>query len=242
MKVLIAGASGATGRLLTAELLGRGCNVVAIVRSPDSLPDFSQFREQLTIVRAAILDLSDVELARHVAGCDAAASCLGHNLSLKGIYGRPRRLVTDATRRLCNAIRANHAETRTKFLLMNTAGNRNRDLAEPISRGERAALGLIRLLVPPHSDNEQAAEYLRSSVGPADSRIEWVVVRPDALTDAAVVSDYTVHASPTRSAIFNAGQTSRVNVAHFMAELITNELVWNEWKGRMPVIYNRAVE
>jgi putative NADH-flavin reductase len=73
MKILVAGASGATGRLLTAELLRRGCRVVAIVRSSDALPDFSSFREQLTIVRAAILDLSDVELAQYVQGCDAPA-------------------------------------------------------------------------------------------------------------------------------------------------------------------------
>lgn len=242
MKILVAGASGATGRLLTGELLRRGCRVVAIVRSPDALPDFSQFREQLTIVRAAILDLSDAELAQYVQGCDAVASCLGHNLSLKGIYGRPRRLVTDATRRLCNAIRANHVGRITKFVLMNTVGNRNRDLAEPISAGEAAALALIRRLLPPHSDNEQAAEYLRSSVGPHDPAIEWAVVRPDTLTDKTEVTDYELHPSPTRSAIFNAGQTSRSNVAHFMAELITNKRVWNEWKGRMPVIYNRAVE
>jgi hypothetical protein len=125
---------------------------------------------------------------------------------------------------------------------MNTAGNRNRDLVEPISSGERAALGLIRLLLPPHSDNEHAAEFLRSGVGPRDPAIEWVAVRPDTLTDAAVVSDYTVHPSPTRSAIFNAGQTSRSKVAHFMAELITDDSVWNEWKGRMPVIYNAGAE
>jgi NAD(P)-dependent dehydrogenase (short-subunit alcohol dehydrogenase family) len=241
MKILIAGASGATGRLLTAELLRRGCHVIAIVRSPEALPDFSQYREQLTLVRVAILDLSDAELARHVKGCDAVASCLGHNLTLQGIYGRPRRLVTDATRRLCNAIRASHAGTITKFVLMNTTGNRNRDLAEPLSFGEKAALGLIRLLLPPHSDNEHAAEFLRTGVGPRDPAIEWAVVRPDTLTDAVVVSDYTVHASPTRSAIFNAGQTSRSNVAHFMAEVITDDCVWNEWKGRMPVIYNAAV-
>jgi hypothetical protein len=32
----------------------------------------------------------------------------------KGIFGHPRRLVTDATRRLCNAIRANKPEKPVK--------------------------------------------------------------------------------------------------------------------------------
>jgi hypothetical protein len=49
-----------------------------------------------------------------------------------------------------------------------------------------------------------------------------------------------VHASPTRSAIFDPGSTSRINVAHFMAELIANEDTWSKWKGHMPVIYNKA--
>ena len=45
--------------------------------------------------------------------------------------------------------------------------------------------------------------------------------------------------SPTRCAIFNAGKTSRINVGHFMAALITDDNTWNLWKGQMPVIYNK---
>jgi hypothetical protein len=43
-----------------------------------------------------------------------------------------------------------------------------------------------------------------------------------------------------RSALFDPGVTSRINVAHFMADLITDEDEWKKWKGQMPVIYNRA--
>ena len=31
-----------------------------------------------------------------------------------------------------------------------------------------------------------------------------------------------------------------INVDHFMADLIINDDVWNKWKGKMPVIYNRV--
>jgi hypothetical protein len=123
---------------------------------------------------------------------------------------------------------------------MNTAGNSNRDLDEPISFGERCLIGLIRLLLPPHSDNEMAADHLRTHVGQTDKEIEWVAVRRDTLVNEDLVSDYEVHPSPTRSAIFNAGRTSRINVAHFMAELVTDDDAWNRWKGRMPVIYNKT--
>ena len=68
--------------------------------------------------------------------------------------------------------------------------------------------------------------------------IEWTVVRPDGLTDEQSVTEYTVHPSPTRSAIFDAGKTSRINVGHFMATLITEDNLWNTWQGQMPVIYN----
>ena len=121
---------------------------------------------------------------------------------------------------------------------MNTTGNRNRDLNEPISFAQKGVVGLLRLLLPPHVDNEQAADHLRSQVGPSDMPIEWAVVRPDNLIDEAETTPYELHPSPIRSAIFDAGQTSRINVGHFMAELITSDAVWQKWQGQMPVIYN----
>jgi nucleoside-diphosphate-sugar epimerase len=241
MTSLVVGASGATGRLLVAQLLDRGQNVRVIVRSPDSLPEAISRHDRLTMIHASILDLSADEMAQHVAGCTAVASCLGHTLSWEGIYGHPRRLVTDATIRLCNAIKSTESSTKTKFVLMNTAANSNRDLHEPIPFGQKCVIGLLRLLLPPHVDNERAADHLRLSIGPQDKALEWVVVRPDTLTDEAQVTEYEVHASPTRSTIFNAGTSSRINVAHFMADLITESDTWNQWKGRMPVIYNRAL-
>lgn len=239
MTTLIVGASGATGRLLVEQLLNRGQQVKIIVRSTDNLPDAVSKDGNLSIIQASILNLSDAEIARHVSGCDAVASCLGHNMSFKGIYGQPRRLVTDATRRLCDAIRANKTTTPVKFVLMNTTGNRNRDLPEPISFGQKCVIGLLRLLLPPHVDNEKAADYLRTMVGKEDSAIEWAAVRPDTLIDESEVTEYEVYASPIRSAIFDAGKTSRINVGHFMAELITDDQTWKKWKGQMPVIYNR---
>lgn len=123
---------------------------------------------------------------------------------------------------------------------MNTTGNSNRDLDESISFGQRCVLGLVRLLLPPHVDNEKAADYLRAHIGQDAAAIEWVAVRPDTLIDEGEVTEYEVHPSPTRSAIFDAGKTSRINVAHFMADLISDDATWSRWKGRMPVIYNKG--
>ena len=238
MTTLVVGASGATGRLLVEQLRNRGQNVRVIVRSPDRLPETND--DNLTVINASLLELSDAEMSQHVSGCRAVASCLGHNTSLKGFYGHPRRLVTDATRRLCNAIKANKSEEPTKFVLMNTAGNSNRDLQEPISFRQKCVIGLLRLLLPPHVDNEKAADYLRTKIGQNDEAIEWAAVRPDNLIDEDQVTEYEVHSSPIRIAIFDAGLTSRINVGHFMADLITDDDTWKKWKGQMPVIYNKA--
>jgi len=242
MTTLVVGASGATGRLLVEQLLERGQQVRIVVRSTEKLPENVTSHENLSVIQASLLDISDTEMARHVSGCDALASCLGHNLSFKGLFGPPRRLVTDATRRLCSAVKANKPEQPVKFVLMNTAGNSNRDLLEQISFGQKCVIWLLRLLLPPHVDNEKAADYLRTEVGQNDRAIEWAAVRPDNLIDDNEVTEYEVHPSPIRSAIFDSGLTSRINVGHFMAELITDDDTWSEWNGKMPVIYNKDLE
>lgn len=239
MNILIVGATGATGQLLVKQLLDREHTVKVIVRTPERLPAAIRQHAHVTVIQANLLALSDAELANHVQGSDAVASCLGHNMTLKGVYGQPRRLVTAATSRLCNAIKANQPATPTKFVLMNTVGNRNRDCHEPIALAQQMVIGLLRLLLPPHADNEAAADYLRTKIGQNDGTIKWVVVRPDSLLDETAVTAYAVYPSPIRSAIFDPGRTSRINVAHLMADLITDDMIWQRWQGQMPVIYNR---
>lgn len=237
---LVVGATGATGRLLVHQLLSNGHHVRAIVRSPERLPADLREHPNLTIIRASVLDISEADMIEHVRGCDAVASCLGHNLTFKGVFLPPRRLVSIATRRLCDAIHAADQGRPVRFVLMSSSGVRNRDLDERISLAERLVIALVRLLVPPHADNEHAADQLRTRFGQGSPVIEWAAVRPDGLTNEDAVTEYTVHPSPTRSAIFNAGKTSRINVAHFMATLITDDDTWQQWNGRMPVMYNAA--
>jgi hypothetical protein len=240
MTILVVGASGATGTKLVEQLLIQGHNVKVIVRSPEKLPESWKNNSQLKIIAASILYLTDNELQEHVSDCDSIASCLGHTMSWKGVYGHPRRLVTDTAQRLCNAIKANHPKKAVKYVLMNTTGNRNRDLDEPISFGQKCVIGLLRLLLPPHVDNENAADFLRTKIGQGHKFVEWTAVRPDGLINEDKVTAYSLHKSPTRSAIFDAGKISRINVGHFMARLIYDDALWNKWKGQMPVIYNNS--
>lgn len=239
MTVLVVGASGATGRQLVEQLLTQGHSIKIVVRSPEKLPESWKNNSKLKIFSTSLLSLDDSEMTELVIGCNAVASCLGHNLTFKGIYGQPRRLVTDAVRRLCNAIKANKPEEPVKYILMNTSGNRNRNLEEPISFAQKCVIALLRLLLPPHIDNEKAADYLRTQIGQNNQFVKWCAVRPDGLVDEDKVTEYEIHPSPIRSAIFNAGKVSRINVAHFMATLITNDTLWEKWKGQMPVINSK---
>lgn len=238
MTVLVLGASGATGRELVAELLTRGESVRAVVRPGSEFPETLRQRTGLTLVRTEFLALPPAGITDLLAGCEAVASCLGHKLTLRGIYGQPRRLVTDSVRRIVETAVRDAAAPPIRFVLMNTTGNSNRDIPERVSFAERCVLALLRVALPPHVDNERAADFLRQEVGQHNPCLQWVVVRPDTLTNDARVSPYRIHPSPVRSAIFNAGKTSRVNVADFMAELLIDTRAWEQWRGQMPVIYN----
>ena len=236
MRVLIVGASGATGRLVVEHLLSRGVEVMAIVRSLDALPDSAN----LSKIQACVHSLTDSEMAAHIKGCDAVVSCLGHNLTFKGMFAKPRLLVTETLQCICRAIKVNESASAVKIVLMNTTGNSNRDIPETPPLSQRIVIAILRVLLPPHADNENAADFLRTQIGQNDKAVEWVAVRPDALTDEQEVTEYNVYTSPIRNAIFDSGATSRINVGKFMAELILNESTWLKWKGRMPVVYNHA--
>ena len=236
MTILVVGATGKTGRPLVEQLLGKNYKVRVIVRSSHKLPAEVLENPNTTVIDASVLDLTGDEVSEHVIDCDVVVSCLGHVPNLRGIFGNPRKLCTDATRRLCNAIETNRPPKPTKFILMNTVAVQNSDLGEKRTWFERGLLTLLRHTLPPQNDNETAAEHLHSTLGKENKHIEWCIVRPDSLIDAGV-SPYDIEESPI-TGIFTGRPTTRSNVAQFMTELIENAELWSTWKFRMPVIMN----
>jgi hypothetical protein len=69
---------GVTGRLLIEQLLIRGQNVKAIVRSSKILPESLREDPQLSVIHASISELSDSEIAKHFDGCDAEGGDAGN--------------------------------------------------------------------------------------------------------------------------------------------------------------------
>ena len=130
MKVLVIGATGMTGRRLVEQLLERNHKVRIVVRSSDKLSSAILSNPNMSVITAAVLDLSDDEMADHVRGCDAVVSCLGHVMDFSGMFGEPKKLCTDATRRLCSAIEENSPADTTKFILINTVGVTNSEMNE----------------------------------------------------------------------------------------------------------------
>lgn len=219
------------------QLLDRGVGVRAIVRSGGKLPPEVRSHENLTVVEGSLLALSDDELQRHLGGCDAVVSCLGHVLDLRGIFGPPRDLVTMATTRLCRCIEALQPAAPVKFILMSSVSvYRPGGLDSRRSSFERALLWVLRGVVPPAKDNQHAADFLVERIGPSNAFVEWAVVRPDTLLEGEI-SDYALHEGLVNS-LFAPGSTNMSNVAHFMCELVTKPETWAEWKGKLPVITN----
>ena len=241
--ILVVGATGATGRHVVRMLLEEGHQVRTIVRSQERmeslLTESGTNMDKLTTTEASLLDMPETELQTLVDGCDAVVSCLGHNPTFEGIFGHPRRLVTDATKRLTTAM-AKSKETGTapsRFILMNSGAVVNpngQDDRRPF--GERLTLSLLRNLIPAHADNEQAALYLSKTT---TTMPEWCAVRPDNLIDVDTVTPYTVAAKPT-GPLFGTGTSSRVNTADFMTKLILDDKLWEEWKFQMPAMLDKV--
>jgi nucleoside-diphosphate-sugar epimerase len=238
MKVLVLGATGTTGNLVVRQLITKDINVKVVVRSESNgLSDLSnsEFLEMI------VGNISEFDLSKNITlinDSDAVVCCLGHNINFKGIFGKPRMLVSDSIKNICNAIERSKKE-KVKLILMNTTANTNIKLNENYSSKDRIVLSLLTLLLPPQKDNVEAAKFLSFDIGKNNSKIEWISVRPDTLFNEEQESKYEIWDSPKRSPVFDAGKTSRINVAHFMVELLLNEDWWNLWKFKMPVIYNK---
>jgi nucleoside-diphosphate-sugar epimerase len=235
--VLVLGGTGRTGQRVLEQLLGRGVSVRAIVRSRQKLPAEIAGHPRLALTEADLLSLEDQELQRHLNGCGAVISCLGHVLSFQGVFGPPRHLVTRATGKLCRAIEALRPAAPIKVVLMSSVSvHRPGGLDTRRGRLERAFMWLLCGVLPPADDNQRAADYLLEQIGEANPFVQWVAVRPDALLGGEV-TEYRLHEGLVNSLV-SPGSTNMASVAHFMCELATDPATWDRWKGKLPVIVN----
>ena len=236
MKALVLGASGATGKLVVQQLVKKNIKVRAVVRESAIIPGQISNDKSVEIIKGNINDFEIAKIKELVKDCDSVICCLGHNISLKGILGPPHKLVSNTVEKILEALQSGNQNS--KFVLMSTTAYTNSKIEEVNTPGEKIIFSLLKILLPPHKDNMLAANHLVNRLS-SQTNIAWVAVRPDSLFDEDEVTEYEIHSKKIRSPIFNPGKTSRINVSHFMVELITNDKLWQEWKHRTPVIYNK---
>ncbi|KAK9720908.1 hypothetical protein K7432_003856 [Basidiobolus ranarum] len=241
MRVLVVGGTGNVGKLVLQQLLERGLEVRAIVRSPQSLPTTISTNPKLSVITASLLDLNEDELVGHVKGCDAVISTLGHNLNygripILGIWAAPQDLVLSASKKLCSAIQKIQPAAPIKYILLNTTGVSNPAGTDTHVRSglESVLVSTMQTLLPPYSDSVLSAQYVSKEIGTENQYIEWTTVRPDGFIDGEI-SEYTLKPSPEH-AFYQPDHTTKANIAHFMCELVVNSDTWNEWKFKMPII------
>ncbi len=65
-------------------------------------------------------------------------------------------------------------------------------------------------------------------------------VRPGDLIENECAEAYDMLATSTSGALFGSDQTSRLQVAHCMAALVSDRALWDKWKGQQPVLKDVA--
>lgn len=194
MKVLILGATGATGRQLVAQALERGHAVSVLVRSPDKL---GALAARVDVHTGSATDGAAVDAAMDGAG--AVLSALGsRNLSAL----LRTRLITDSTDALVAAMQRRGVRRVVVLSALGAGGSAT--VAPPLLRlvfrtGFRAV------------GNDKAGGERRLR----ESDLEWTTVHPPSLTDAPPAGRCT--ASPDLR-LRGVPKLSRADVAAFMLD------------------------
>lgn len=200
MKLVIFGATGGTGRELVSQALAQGHTVTALVRNPEKL-DQNQKHEQLDLVQGDVLDLVSVEDA--IKGKDAVLCALGAPPSDKS------QIRAQGTK---NIIRAMQKAGIKRFVCQSGLGAGDSHDLLPFHYRYLIFPLILRHVYADHELQESAVR---------ESPLDWVLVRPGALTDGAHTGSYRhgFTASDDASKV----KISRADVADFMLKQLTDE-------------------
>ncbi|WP_441234649.1 NAD(P)-dependent oxidoreductase [Bradyrhizobium sp. 930_D9_N1_4] len=206
-KILILGATGATGRLIVSQAATRGYDVAVLVRSAEKAGD-------LKGAKLVIGDARDEAALRGaLRGCEAVVSALGTPAS----PFREVTLLSAATRALVAAMKAEHVSR-----LVCITG---------IGAGDSAGHGglLFDKLIFPLLLRKVYADKNRQEAIVRDSGSDWVLVRPSVLNDKP---GRGVVRALTDLSGFHGGTIAREDVARF----VLDQLRADTWLHRSPLI------
>ena len=106
MKTLVLGASGATGKLVVQQLVKKNIQVRVVVRESAIIPSQISDDKSIEIIKGNINDFEIAKIKDLVKDCDSVICCLGHNLSFKGIFGPPHKLVYNTVVKIIEALQS----------------------------------------------------------------------------------------------------------------------------------------
>ncbi|MGX8009174.1 SDR family oxidoreductase [Mesorhizobium sp. ORM8.1] len=207
MKILVLGATGATGRLIVSKALAAGHDVVALVRSKAKATDLAGAE----LVEGDARD--PAALTRAIAGCDAVVSSLGTAMS----PFREITMLSTATRALVGVM----AEQKIRRLVCITG------LGAGDSRGH-GGFFFDRLLLPlmlrkVYEDKDRQEDAIRGST------LDWTIVRPMVLNDKPARG--RIKALTDLSGV-HGGTIARADVADFVVQQLTADT----WLRKSPLI------
>jgi len=194
MRIVVFGANGQTGRLLTRRALDTGHPVVAVTRRPD---DFPFADTNLTVAGADVREPSSLDEV--VRGADAVVSTLGVPFST-----RPIDTYSVGVR---NIVGAMHATGVRRLVVVSSTGayhypNR---VDTPLSLRVFEPVITRTIGKTTYDDQRRMEEIVRAS------GLDWTVVRPSGLFDLPAPTNYVAgEVDPI------GGFTARIDLADYM--------------------------
>jgi putative NADH-flavin reductase len=199
MRVLVLGATGATGRHLVEQALAQGHHVTALVRNPAKLPRRSP---DLTVMQGDVTDRGAVE--RAVRSQDAVLCALGSSTPLK----HDPALVAG----IGNLVDAMERLQVKRLVYLSFLGVHH-------GRGQLSLFG--RYLVAPLLLRKVAADHERKEAIIQQSTLEWVIVRPPRLTNGRRTGAY--RSGEDIQATMVVPRVSRADLAEFMLDQLNGD-------------------
>lgn len=198
-RILIIGSTGGTGRRLIEQALERGYVVTAMARNPAKL---GIEHPRLNVVSGDVLDYESVEAA--VKDQDAVLSALGHKR-----FFYPTRILSDGTRNILKAMDARGVRRlvcETALGFGDTAGR----------MGLLYSLLIIPLVLPFYFYDKTRQEKLIAA-----STLDWVIVRPGALTNSEKRG--VKHHGNNVGNFITGARISRADAADFMLDQLESD-------------------
>ncbi|MGY4508418.1 NAD(P)-dependent oxidoreductase [Bradyrhizobium sp. USDA 3650] len=206
-KILVLGATGATGRLIVNQAVARGYDVTVLVRSAEKARD-------ITGAKLIIGDARDETALREaLKGRDAVVSALGTSVS----PFREVTLLSTATRALVSAMKA---EQVSRLVCITGMG-----AGDSAGHGGFIADNVFfpLLLKKVYADKDRQEAIVR------ESGLDWVLVRPSILNNKP--GRGPIRALTDLSG-FHGGSIAREDVATFVLDQVRNDT----WLHRSPLI------